>query len=140
MVCRTCKMELPVYAKYCPNCGMQVHKPHVHHEMGVTQSPDAEARAQHLDRLFDPVYHEIEIRLQDPSVDKSELYDTARRIEGEVLKGPMANPAKVERWLRLYHDIAPDLLIPVTTALLKEHAGVADSIRLAAKHYLSEPV
>ncbi len=138
MVCRNCKMELPVYAKYCPSCGMQVHRPHVHHEMGVTQGPDVEVRARHLDRLFDPVYHEIEQRLQDPRVDKPELYDTARRIEGEVLKGDQANPERVERWLQLLRDVAPDLLGPVTAALLTEDAGVPEPIRQVAGHFQPE--
>jgi hypothetical protein len=132
-------MELPVYAKYCPNCGIQVHRPHVHHEMGVTQGPDAEVRARHLDRLFDPVYHEIEMRLEDPRVDKPELYDTARRIEGEVLKGPQANPQKVERWLHLYQDVAPDLLGLAVTALLKDDAGVPDPVRHVAEQFTAVP-
>ena len=133
-------MELPVYAKYCPSCGIQVHRSHVHHEMGVTKGPDEEAHARHLDRLFDPIYHEIELRLDDSRVDKPELYDTARRIEGEVLKGDAGNPEKVERWLRFYQDIAPDLLHLTTTALLKPDAEVSPHIRHVAERFVAEPV
>jgi hypothetical protein len=133
-------MELPVYAKYCPNCGVQVHKPHVHHEMGVTKGPDAEARARHLDALFDPIYHDIELRLEDARVDKPELLGTIRRIEAEVLRGHEGNPDKVERWLRLLQEVAPDLLKPVTDVLLKPDAEAPDAIRQLAQRYMAEPI
>jgi hypothetical protein len=96
-------------------------------------------RARHLDRLFDPVYREIEMRMEDPRVEKAELYDTARRIEGEVLKGPLANPQKVERWLHLYQEVAPDVLALAATALLKNDAGVPDPVHRVAEHFTAVP-
>jgi hypothetical protein len=135
MVCRNCKMELPVYAKYCPSCGRQVHAPHVHHEVDVTKGPQQEAHARHVDFLFDPVYHEIERRLDEPIVDKPELFDTVRWIEGEALKGESANAEKVSRWLKSLATVAPDILALTTAALLKPDAEVAPAIRRLAQSY-----
>ena len=129
MVCRNCKLELPVYASYCPSCGMQVHKPHVHHEMSAAKDPREEVHARHVDWLFEPVYREIERRLEEPNVEKTELYETAHRIEAEALKGAAANAEKVTRWLRLYQETAPDILELVSAALLKPDADVAPAIR-----------
>lgn len=140
MECRNCRMELPVYAKYCPNCGVQVHRPHVHHELGATKGPDAEARARHLDALFDPIYHEIELRMEDARVDKPELFGTVRRIEAELLRGDAGNPNKVERWLRFFQEVAPDVLKPVTDVLLRPDAQATAAIRQVAQRYMTEPV
>lgn len=140
MVCRNCKLELPVYASYCPSCGMQVHKPHVHHDIGATQDPRVEAHARHVDWLFEPVYHEIERRLDEPEVDKAELYETAHRIESEVLKGDHANTAKVSRWLKIYQEVAPDILELVTTILLKPDVAVSPDIKVMAQQHALQTV
>ncbi|MCL4506779.1 MAG: hypothetical protein M1434_02330 [Chloroflexi bacterium] len=139
MVCKNCKMELPVYAGYCPSCGMKVHKPHVHHEIDTTRGPRHEAHARHVDWLFEPVYREIERRLEEPTVDKSELFDTARRIEAEVLKGNEANPGKIVRWLKLYEEVAPDILGLTTTALLGPDVDVTPAVRDAILAFAPEP-
>lgn len=139
MVCKNCKMELPVYASYCPSCGMQVHRPHVHHEIDTTKSPQQEAHARHVDWLFEPVYREIERRLEEPAVDKPELFDTARRIEAEVLKGNGANPGKIIRWLKLYQEVAPDILALTTTALLGPDAEISPAVRDATLAFTLEP-
>ena len=135
MVCRNCKLELPVYASYCPSCGMQVHKPHVHHDVSATAAPSIEAHARHVDWLFEPVYHEIERRLDEPNVDKPELYETAHRLEAEVLKGQEANLDKVSRWLKMYQEVAPDILELATVALLKPDAETAPRIREVVEQF-----
>ena len=139
MVCRNCKMELPVYASYCPSCGMKVHKPHVHHEIDPTAGPQQEAHARHVDWLFEPVYREIERRLEEPAIDKAELYDTARRIEAEVLKGKETNPGKIVRWLKLYQDVAPDILALTVTALLGPDAEISPAVRDAIQSFSPQP-
>jgi hypothetical protein len=131
-------MELPVYAKYCPSCGMQVHKPHVHHEMSATHTPQEEAHARVVDRLFEPAYQEIERRLEEPNIDKPELYDTVRRIEAEVLKGESANSDKLMRWLQLLQATAPDILALTMQALLKPDAGVTPAVRAQAERFSAE--
>jgi hypothetical protein len=140
MECRNCRMDLPVYAKYCPNCGIQVHRPHVHHEIGATTGPDVEARARHLDTLFDPIYHEIELRMLDPRVDKSELFGTLRRIESEMLRGNESNPDKVERWLRFFQEMAPELLKPIAVVLVRTDAEAPEAIRQVAQRHMTEPL
>jgi hypothetical protein len=140
MVCRNCKMELPVYAKYCPSCGMQVHKPHVHHEMSATKNPQEEAHARHVDWLFEPVYREVELRMEDPQVDKPELYDILHRIESEALKGAQANPDKIKRWLTTIETVAPDVLMPTTSVLLKPDAEVSSAVRKVAEGFAAEAV
>ena len=139
MVCKNCKMELPVYASYCPSCGMKVHKPHVHHEIDTTRGPQQEAHARHVDWLFEPVYREIERRLDEPTVDKPELYDTARRIEAEVLKGNGASPDKISRWLKLYKEVAPDILALTTATLLNPDAAVSPAVRDVTLAFAPEP-
>ena len=140
MVCRNCKMELPVYAKYCPSCGMQVHKPHVHHDLDVPKGSASEARARHVVRLLEPAYHVIEARLEDARVDKPELYDTVRRIEAEAVKGADANAAKIGRWLTFLAGLAPDVLAPTVSALLNPEADVSADIRTAVERFSAEPV
>ncbi len=135
MVCKNCKMELPVYASYCPSCGMKVHKPPLHHDIDTTKGPQHEAHARHVDWLFEPVYREIERRLDEPNVDKPELFDTAHRIEAEVLKGNAANPQKISRWLRLYQEVAPDLLALTVAALLGADSDVSPAVRGAVLEY-----
>jgi hypothetical protein len=128
MVCRNCKLELPVYASYCPSCGIQVHKPHAHHAISNTTTTDQEVHARHVDWLFEPVYHAIEQRMDESNVDKTELFETARRIEAEVLKGETANAEKVTRWLRLYQEVAPDIMALTVSVLQKPDAGVSQQI------------
>jgi hypothetical protein len=140
MVCRNCKLELPVYAKYCPSCGMQVHMPHVHHDLDATKGREQEAHARHVDWLFEPVHREIEQRLEEPDVEKTELYETAHRIESEALKGEAANPDKIARWLKLYSAVAPDILALTVAVLLKPDAGVAPAIQKVVEGFKPEPV
>ena len=140
MVCRNCKLELPVYASYCPSCGIQVHKPHAHHEIGSTTTTEQEIHARHVDWLFEPVYSAIGRRLEESNVDKTELFEVARRIEAEVLKGGAANVGKVMRWLKLYQDLAPDILVLTATALQKPDAGVSPQIYQAAVNFAKASV
>ncbi|HEY3288784.1 MAG TPA: hypothetical protein VGK87_01520 [Anaerolineae bacterium] len=119
---------------------MQVHKPHVHHDLSATQDPRAEAHARHVDWLFEPVYAEIGRRLDEPEVDKAELYETAHRVESEVLKGDLANTAKVSRWLKMYQEVAPDILELVTTILLKPDVAVSPDIKALAQRFALQPV
>ncbi len=119
---------------------MQVHKPHVHHDVSATAAPSIEAHARHVDWLFEPVYHEIERRLDEPNVDKPELYETAHRLEAEVLKGIEASPEKVRRWLRMYQEVAPDILVLATAALQKPDAGISSQIREVVDLFVLQPV
>jgi hypothetical protein len=133
-------MELPVYAKYCPNCGVQVHSLHEHHELSVNKGPDAEARARHLARMFAPIYHVIELRLEDVRVDKLELISTVQRIESELLRGEECNAARVERWLRFFKEVAPDMLKPITAVLLRPETETPPAIYQLARRYTAQPV
>ncbi len=117
MVCHNCKMELPVHARYCPNCGRQAHHTHTQAHLDSQAQMAAAARAQHMARLFEPVFQRIEMRLEDARVDRDELFDLARRLETEVVKGDTGNPDKVSRWLRQLGELAPDVLAPVMAAL-----------------------
>lgn len=123
MVCHECKFELPVYAKYCPNCGAQAHVPHIHHDVDASKGAEVKARANRLGQRLEPAYHRIQNRLDDARVDKSELYDMVRRIEAEAALGGAANPEKIGRWLKTLSDLAPDVQEPVTAALQAEAAA-----------------
>ncbi len=135
MVCRNCKRELPVQAQYCPNCGRQVHKPHIHHGI-ETHGAEEETRARHIAKLLEPAYHEIEMRLEDEHVDKNELYDIVRRIEAEVVKGEAAHAEKVARWLRSLFELAPDVLAPTATALMNPEGDVSATVRATVQNFV----
>ena len=140
MVCRSCKLEVPVYASYCPSCGMQVHKPHMHHDIMPATAPAVEDHARHVDWLFEPVYREIEQRLDEVNVDKRELYETAHRIESETLKGDDANLDRLARWFRMLQEVSPDILALSLTALLMPDAGTSKAVREMADHFALQPV
>ncbi len=133
MVCHNCKMELPVHAKYCPNCGRQAHHTHAPAHLDTpaktAEAERAQQRAQHMARLFEPVFQRIETRLEDARVDRDELFDLARRLEAELVKGDAANADKVSRWLRQLGDLAPDVLAPVMVALNDPVAELPAALR-----------
>lgn len=91
-----------------------------------------------LAQLFSAVYRQIEIRPQDPDVDKEELADTVKKIELEAAKGENANPRKVERWLLFLADMAPDIMEVAAATLADPIAGVASVIRKVAEKVKSE--
>lgn len=119
---------------------MQVHKPHMHHEIHATVAIDSDSQSRHVDWLFEPVYHGIENRLEESDVDKAEIYETAHRIESEVLKGNGTNTDKLNRWLRMMHDVAPDILILINAALLKTDSGVSATVRTILENNAPQPV
>jgi hypothetical protein len=108
--------------------------------MSAMKNPQEEAHARHVDWLFEPVYREIELRMEDPRVDKPELYDTLHRVETEALKGAHANPDKIKRWLTTIEIVAPDLLVPTTSVLLKQDAEVSPAVHRVAEDFVAQAV
>jgi hypothetical protein len=88
--------------------------------------------------LFNQVYQQIERRPPDPNVDKEEIQETTQKIQEEVQKGEDANVTKVERWLKILKDTAPDVLEVTAGVLVNPVAGVADGIRRVAARMRSE--
>ena len=81
-----------------------------------------------LAAIFRAVDAQIAQRAEDPNVDKDELKDLVQKLEGEVAKGQAANPSKVERWLKLLLDVAPDVAEVALAALANPAVGVAVAI------------
>jgi hypothetical protein len=69
--------------------------------------------------LFEGIYRQIETRLDDPEVEKDELIEIITKIQQEIVKGRQANLAKIERWLNLLAQIAPDLTRATVVGLLQ---------------------
>jgi zinc-ribbon domain len=82
-----------------------------------------------LAALFDLIYRRIEARPEDPGVDQEELKESVSRIQKEVGKGEKANTGKIQRWLNVLADVAPDILEVTISSLLNPAAGVASAIR-----------
>jgi hypothetical protein len=105
---------------------------------GIAIGRDAQAHvtqgmsAADLASLFAQIYTQIEKRPADPDVDRDEIVDTVQKIEAEAGKGEQANPTRVERWLRILKEIAPDVLDVTAQALTNPIGGVADGIRKVA--------
>jgi hypothetical protein len=139
MVCHNCKMELPVQAKYCPNCGRQAHHTHAPAHLDSPAKAAAAARAQHMARLFEPAFQRIETRLEDARVDRDELFDLARRLEAETVKGGAANVDKMSRWLRQLGELAPDVLAPVMVALNDPAAELPAALQQTLANIAPQP-
>jgi len=82
-------------------------------------------------RLFEAIYRQIEAHPDDPEVDKEELIEIVTKIQQEIVKGGQANLTKIERWLNLLTQIAPDLTRATIVGLLQS-GGVPPSIRQIA--------
>jgi hypothetical protein len=93
---------------------------------------------QELAALFESVRRHIESRPETPDVDKEELRETVQRIEAEAGKGEEASSGKVQRWLKLLADAAPDILEVTAASLINPVAGVASAIRSVAERVLRE--
>lgn len=50
-----------------------------------------------LAKLFANIRHQIEVRPEDPDVDKEELAETVEKVEQETVKGEQANTKKIAR-------------------------------------------
>jgi len=85
-----------------------------------------------LARLFATVYQRIDARPESANVDKAELRSTVRRVQQEAAKGEQASPGKVERWLTILAEMAPDILEVTVASLLSPAAGIAAVIRNVA--------
>jgi hypothetical protein len=86
-----------------------------------------------VDRLFEDIYRLISTRPEDPKVDKEELTEIVRKIQGEVARGEEANPHKVERWLKTLAGMADDIFEVTVACLTSPAAGIATVIRKVAQ-------
>lgn len=97
----------------------------------ITQTQGASA--QDLTALFNAIYKQIDARANDPNVERSEIRDAVKTIESEVAKGENANANKVERWMKLLQELAPDILEVTANAILNPIAGVTTAIKKIAE-------
>jgi hypothetical protein len=89
-----------------------------------------------LAKLFAAVYQGIKDRPDDPNVDKQELQETVKKVEEEAAKGENANPTKVNRWLKLLADVAPDIVGGVVSILTSPASAVSGAVQAAAKMFV----
>lgn len=88
-----------------------------------------------LHALFADIYRQIEHRPADPNVDKSEVTDTVKRIEGEAAKGEQANTNGIGRWLKTLAEIAPDIVKITAAVLANPVTGTAEAVKLIAAQF-----
>lgn len=87
---------------------------------------------------FETAYQRLETRLEDPNVDKTEIKETIKKIEQEVTQQEPANPNKIERWMKILEDIAPDILDVIVAGLLNPGSAVATVVRKVAERARSQ--
>jgi len=104
----------------------------------VTASVQQGLTADEVATLFTKIYDAIEHRLPDPDVDKDEIKETVKRIEGEVAKGEVANPGKIERWLKTLKLMAPDIFEVAVAAWANPAAGVGMVLKKVAEKAKAE--
>ncbi len=97
----------------------------------TTTGIDAAALVELL-KAFKDINRQIDVRKEDPSVDKDELKDTVKKVEEEVKKGEDANPTKVERWLNFIGGIAPDILQVTAATLVNPIMGLSVAVKKIA--------
>jgi hypothetical protein len=88
-----------------------------------------------LAKLFASVYESIKDRPDNPDVDKEEIEEAVKKVEEETAKGEEANPIKVNRWLKLLADAAPDVVSKVANILMNPALAVAAEVRGIAKTF-----
>lgn len=86
-----------------------------------------------LQQQFAEIKRLIERRPVDPNIEKAEIREVVEKIEIEVQRGPQANNAKVERWLRFLASMAEDIFDVTVAALTHPAAGAAKAIQLIAR-------
>lgn len=86
-----------------------------------------------ITRQFAEIKRLIAVRPPDTNVDKTELRETAEKIEQEVRKGDNANPDKVERWLVFLAQMSHDIFEVTATTLANPVAGIAKVVQLVAQ-------
>jgi hypothetical protein len=91
-----------------------------------------------LAAAFAALHRLIDTRPEDPNVDKLELKDTVHKIETETSKGLEANPAKIERWLKVLLHAAPDILEVTTATLANPLAGLSLAVRAVVERVRNE--
>jgi hypothetical protein len=91
-------------------------------------------------KLFEAIYKQIDVRQDDPNVDKKEITEIVNRIESETQRNEQANPTKIERWLGTLSQMAPDIFDVVIATLVNPVIGidmvvckVAEKARQSAK-------
>lgn len=100
---------------------------------GKNISQNQGATAHDLAALFSAIYKQIDARPNDPNVERGEIRETVKKIETESAQGELANPTKVERWLKSLKELAPDILVITAAALLNPHAGVSTTVKNIAE-------
>jgi hypothetical protein len=98
----------------------------------TTTGIDAAALVELL-KAFKDINRQIDVRKEDPTVDKEELKETVKKVEAEVKKGEEANPTKVERWLKFLGDMAPDILQVTAATLANPAMGLSLAIKMIAE-------
>jgi hypothetical protein len=79
--------------------------------------------------LFEMVHQRIAERPEEPHVDKAEITTAVNTIQEELVKGEDASPTKIERWLNILAEMAPDILDVVLAALVNPPQAVAVVLR-----------
>jgi uncharacterized protein YjbI with pentapeptide repeats len=82
---------------------------------------------------FGDILHAIDLRSEDPTVDKDDLREVVRKIEEEVKKEERANPAKIERGLKFLAEMAPDVLDMTIVTLVNPMIGISPRILAVAQ-------
>jgi hypothetical protein len=86
-----------------------------------------------LAQAFSALYRRVAERPVDPAVEREEIGECVRKIEGEAAKGEQANASKVHRWLAYLQTIAPDIFEAATEVLKQPLPGLSASVRDAAQ-------
>jgi hypothetical protein len=89
--------------------------------------------------LFEKVHQRITDRPVDPQVDKAEITTAVNTIQEELTKGEGANPNKVERWLNILAEMAPDILDVVLAAMVSPPQAITAVLRKVADKARGKP-
>ncbi len=76
-----------------------------------------------MEELFKRLHREIKARPSDPTVTKPELESQVGKIEKEAAKGDKADTGKLEKWIRILAQMAPDIVDVMAASLGGPVAG-----------------
>jgi len=93
-------------------------------------SPAIEAK---FANVFLKIKHLIDIRPDDPNVDKIEITNIIEQIEKEAAKDDSANSIKIERWLKTLAEVSSDIFEATINALLTPTDEISMTIMKVAQ-------
>jgi hypothetical protein len=107
-------------------------------EVNITQTNNQTTNDETFEKLFQLLEEKIRTRPEDPNVGKQEIQDQVKKIKTEAALGKLANPNKLERWIRNLSGMAPDIVDVMAASLGGPVSGLTVLVQKIAARVKAE--